>query len=628
MDPAAILDVDVLQLAESSILLAMEHCSSDDLFQQLLSLDDAIEAVKKCEQTLTPQLRAWKDHGFVAEAELGQKAVARLTTSLWKVENFQTNARHAFNLRARPLLQNRGLLNLPEEMLLGILHNFETSLDETTLRFDRDYKVNISTIQNVRLTCRRLCEIGSHLLVPCIRVTPNLSSLEHLEQVASHPTISRGLRLFCVNTAYYSAAMAGSFQRFSLRCYEKVAGLIEDYDDWDEDGEGIYGSKERMEDCVMRAKRILPSWEPLKIANLIGGGAQFDESALALLRGYERYQELYQQQNEILQNGRFTRAVAEAAERSHFTVCLFISDSYKGPDSDEGPNYFHKLSLAEALVADPDLVVDPDLLIKYSRIHEGHGWSKADASQAGEPPQSILYELPLAMHAAGATLAGLMVDTYHPYELSLNISEEQISGFGEISKNLKAFDFRMSHTFYDAGPVCSPKEMKGLFTYLSAVMGPQNVPSLSLGLLSIHMFNRDSHFERYTIGPLLVSETWQRLETLILATFDVHLNELEKLVSMLKSGVQIVFRTIFLSSGTWDRALDCIRSKAGSGSKLDHPRGAECEDMTKREYNDIFEESSAFGRPESKATQYIVSVEGVKHPLRYNAEATEATDEP
>ncbi|KAL1847796.1 hypothetical protein Daus18300_013838 [Diaporthe australafricana] len=523
MELLAILELDAVRPAKSRVLLALEHCESDDSFQQLLSIDSALEALR---ETVVPLAR---DNDILNGHDLAKsEAFADHTKLVEKFEELQTNARHAFNLRARKSLPEADIQSFPDEVLLVILHNFESSLDETTFRFDDDFSANTKTVQNIRLTCRRLCEISSHLLVARVNVSPNLSSLEHLDRIASHPTIPQGIRLLCVHMPVYSAAIAENFQRFSRKCYERVSDMREEYDHrmLEETIGHTQGHEEGVHDFFRRVNLIFPSLEPRRVKRLVKDGAPIDEPVLTLQRAHEHYRALYQQQNEIIQGGHFARAVAAAAARSHSSVFV------------------------RALVADRHLATDSDLIVRSAAMHKGHEWWEDEADQVAKMYQPMLYELPLAVDAAGATLAALGLSLNLPRDITLEITKEQVSGLDNVSKSLKSFRFFMDPDHEDSDePLRHPEEMKGLCTYLSAVMGQRIIPDLSLDVAFITKFDVGS-LQPNIMGSLLASRSWERLETLTLESCHIHFNELERLMSLLKPGVQMNLIELRLLSGT------------------------------------------------------------------------------
>lgn len=596
MDPELIanLELDALQpKMKSIVLIALTSFESDDLFQQLLSVDSALEALEESLEQLADEA---KDiHGgseFDDEYYVRDLQSSDLVKLIGKFEELQTTLRGRFNLRAQELLQGIRTPSFPsefpDEVLLNILNCFKSTLDKSQLYLDKGFASNIKTVQSIRLTCRRLCEISSHLLVPYMHITPTLSSLEHVDQVLSHPLISRGLRLLCVSVPILEADVAEDFNRFCDLSFDKLLNLLGWYYPYPGRPEVI---AKRIEDFFKKGDLAWYGLHELRQSGLInfGNDADLDLPRLSLrrlllrllLREHVRYRELHQKQEEILWSDRLTRAVAAAAARSPSGICLHITDTLTPTDLEGCDPY----GLRKALEDDPNLDVDLEYLIKSTRVLEGKMWQDLDVDHTSKFPQSILYELPLAICAAGATLTGFVINISSPFDPPfpiLSITQEHISALGRAFKNLEAFKFRM------------PGHIKGegFSSYLSAVTGARKIRNLSLGL----GFNQDptdptaTHlFNPITLVPVRILGTWGRLETLTLENCAMHLNELRGLLGVLKPGVNILFDGIELLSGTWEKALGCIRSKAGLGSQVIVPCPWDCVIMSESDYWEIFE---------------------------------------
>lgn len=659
MESIPVMKHDALQPAVPSVQLALEHIDSDDYFQQLLTIDSALQALVMSRNTLKLKLEAVKNRGLNDEERVLRQSLTETDTLLRRFEGYQTAARNRFSLRARSLRKvKKGILDVPNELLQNIFDNLRN--DTELLEFSPyhvDY-LGTENIQNVRLAHRRFLQASSHLLVRCLDVSLSTSSLERLEQVMCHPEISKGKRLLRIDMRYYSASVAGDFGWFSRKAHYQLQNMTESLEAAlhfrrektkarvSVDGEAMSGAtasldaaKEdavledamsedsssddyssehplsehpvledgALEDAVTKARRILSSWEPLMYEGPVVEAAHLvDEAGLALWRGHERYRALHLQQKEILQDGRFARAVAAAAARGHSggrpRVWLHMSDV---------ENKFDKIPPKRRETAELNLLADLDLLVQSMGIQVSP-WVEAD-----DAPQSLLYEVPLAMRAVGVSLAGLRIDINMPYNFDLSMSQEQLSGLREVAQTLEAFIFNLDEE--DVGWEGSPKTFAGFYAYLSAAMGQQNVPRLELCVEPQESFFR--------IGPLLASPSWPRLEMASIDMISISIHELRKLVGMLEPGVRLRLSQTRLTSGTWAAALDCLRSKAGRGSYIDDPRGAECDEMSEEDHREIFGEVGDHWNSTSRATQYITSVEGVKHPLRRNDEMIEADPE-
>lgn len=548
-----------------------------------------------------------------------QQSLSDLAILVNAFEELQAAARHRFELRARSLREEEtGILDFPDEVLMMVFENCRLPLDFPIFHLDPgDNKDDTTTIKNLRLTCRRFRQNSSHLLVRCLNISLDVSSLNHLDNILSHPEISRGERILRVDMRYYSAATAADFQAFSTMCYEKLRWELvclrlqaqQEENPWTQSRSLPKGmSLESAKVSMTGIQHILSLWEPFRNGTPIEDSAHLDEVALALRRGHKRYRKLFQQQDKILQDGHFARAVAAAARKSK--VWLSMSDTE-----------INSLNRPRFGRLDFTFIANPyRLQYDLTPMIRPQGSWRADGNAAGEVPKSLLYEIPLAMRRAEVKLVGLKVNIHYPPGLNLEMSKEQLSGLTDATKALKTFKFCMRKLDgRSIDPVPRPEDLRSFYAYLCATMGPRLVPNLHLDLP-----NKFGHPDgmRFPIEPLLCSLDWHGLKAAKLEYFDVSLQDLRHLMDMLEPGTRLGIEDIHLGSGTWAAALDCLRSKVSWDSFLNRPRGAEVDLMTDEEYNDVFNEDSEF---DSEATRYITSAEGVENPLRRNA--TEASME-
>jgi hypothetical protein len=215
--------------------------------------------------------------------------------------------------------------------------------------------------------------------------------------------------------------------------------------------------------------------------------ASLDPARLALLSGHERYQELFQEQQQILQDGRFCQAVAAIVAASKSEVSVSLSDELRHPwdkhwDPYEG-HYDHPPgSGGDFQKSDLELIANPHRLVHSIMVQPQQWWCARDDT-ALQIPQSLLYEIPLAIHSAGAKLHKLDIDITYPCTLNLNMSTQQMSSYAELRKHLEVFTFRMEAYFENIGHVYIQRpprdeELERFYAYIRAVTGSSEVPEV------------------------------------------------------------------------------------------------------------------------------------------------------
>lgn len=105
--------------------------------------------------------------------------------------------------------------------------------------------------------------------------------------------------------------------------------------------------------------------------------------------------------------------MSDTEPKSHDKVLLYVDQQFEDEDVD----------------SDFDPFADPNVLAQSSLI-QTQAWWRAEGDEAGEIPQSLLYELPLAMRTAQVRLAGLAVNIKSPSKL--NWPCHKISSLGSM----------------------------------------------------------------------------------------------------------------------------------------------------------------------------------------------------
>lgn len=85
--------------------------------------------------------------------------------------------------------------------------------------------------------------------------------------------------------------------------------------------------------------------------------------------------------------------MSDTESKRHDKVLMYVDQQFQDEDVD----------------SDFDMFADSDVLAQSSLI-QTQIWWRAEGDEAGEIPQSLLYELPLAMRTARARLAGVAVN--------------------------------------------------------------------------------------------------------------------------------------------------------------------------------------------------------------------------
>lgn len=160
---------------------------------------DGIESTQQSEESQNTELVGGVLNDYPGNFRLGGLKEAQISCGLHKV----------FDSPARSLVCPLKIHHLPDELLMGIFRHLR----------------NCDDIKRLRLSSKRINMTSSHLLINTLHVSPIPKSLERLDEVSRHPTISRGVRRLVASVDAYTPDLARDVQTFSERCVDELLNL-------------------------------------------------------------------------------------------------------------------------------------------------------------------------------------------------------------------------------------------------------------------------------------------------------------------------------------------------------------------------------------------------------------------
>lgn len=445
----------------------------------------------------------------------------------------QTDLHGASASNESSMLNPPKIYDLPDEILMAIFRHLRKCDD----------------IKRLRLSCQRLNKTSSHLLINTLHVSPNPKSLERLDQVACHPTISRGVRRLVASVDVYDPDLAGNMRTFASRCIEEL--LEFDF---------VHRScPERFE-----ARKILESW--LEFIDTFPAssevGAHLDVCHIsAVYNGWLEYRQLHSEQQTVLGNGRYPKDIASAIGKMACLDVLAIRDrSYSSADENAGMN-----DRLRSLVRNPTRLVEEMMLYTFS-------WQDAKIRHLADPPTDLLYEIPLAIHRAGSSLAHLRLDLTPPRSFRLQFCSSEKSQLESFAQNLKSFKLSVGAekpTWWNQpGAHRDTEEIENFERFLAVFASPDKLETLSLDLAfrerDCLRANRSHDPNRTSIGPLLFD--WHKHQNIHLKNCSITLEELQTFVSLPRKKPAVLgLWYVYLLDGTWAEAVEILRSEVLSG---------------------------------------------------------------
>lgn len=452
----------------------------------------------------------------------------------FKLAEAHTALRQVFGSIARPLIRPLKIHDLPDELLMDTFGYLRSRAD----------------IKNLRLSSHRLNKTSSHLLMDTVYVSLNPKSLERLSEVSHHATISRGIRRLVASVDVYNADSARSVESFAARC-------IQELDD-------LYQNTGRNYSLRRETAEILRSWTaiPETITDTYNDGAHLDETDVsALYNGWLRYHQLYHEQQMVLRRGRFPRVIASAIGRMPCIEDLVIRDRSRSSD-DEQPRSSRTFEKLGNLVRNRTRLVEEMMLHTFS-------WQKARTARVEDPPTQLLYQIPLAIHDAGYSVAHLRFDLTPPHSFQLQPSIREMFRLILFANGLKSFNFSArAEPASLRRPSRDAEEKKSLDLFLAAFMKSMNLDSVALDFAfeerDCLAANRTPDPNRTSIGPLL--DNLHQPQNIHLKNCSLTLKELRTFVRLPRKEPAVLgLWYVYLLDGDWADAVELLRSEVLRG---------------------------------------------------------------
>jgi hypothetical protein len=300
-------------------------------------------------------------------------------------------------------------LDLPIDITLQIIGEFRSvpviEKDGLYNTFQREWK-GLAAIQACRLTCRALNELVSCMLCPMFRGGLERKTMERIKNLSKNKLIAEGMRAVEINLAFRPRSIAKDVKEYFEFAAEKVYAHGR-HCDWDTEFEEFEDDDESPEALEYRAllaakdmfRLIERSWRQLanpktRTPEDFQGNSLYQQ---IFKDCFQRYGMMQEEEDQIVADGTFVQAIAEAMAQSSRTVFLSFIDS---PLS--GTGFPKTLAVAR----------DPTLLT--AEILEPHDWLKAEERKFDGKllPARILVELPIACERLGAPLQGLHIGCF------------------------------------------------------------------------------------------------------------------------------------------------------------------------------------------------------------------------
>ncbi|KAI0849577.1 hypothetical protein F5Y00DRAFT_268996 [Daldinia vernicosa] len=412
--------------------------------------------------------------------------------------------------------KHSGILDLPGEVLLMIFEEFKNFYQDPNMRNTRIYKNR--NIVNVRLTCKKFCSVSSHLLLDSVNVEINLRSVQRFQDISKHPLIARGVRSIRILLHYHSGSLAENLSTYGIHQAQRIRDIVRALESIINRDYELYTeiSLNRMREECHQGLKIAEAWQHLGQSNDEG---LFERMARS---GYDIYRSLYEEQELLREQRRFSRHVAEGIARMSGVRQL---EFYDIPES-----RYEYTSISDLMEHDKimNMLVSP------------LSWKEGDDYRPASPPCEIVFDLPLALRELRVQLTSLRIAAalYRP---EINVpSQERSADLTAAMQSLRTFT-------YACNSIHRRPPWTLTYHYILAALNNSNIEEIYINYFSVTM--------ECLFDQMIPRRDWPSLKKVELRYCYFHTGCLSRFLNGCNPAV---FKYLGLHSMTWSGGADVL----------------------------------------------------------------------
>ncbi|KAH6623439.1 hypothetical protein F5144DRAFT_539596 [Chaetomium tenue] len=466
------------------------------------------------------------------------------------------------NQLSHPYPKSSKVLDLPDELLLGIFEHVENF--DFNAQVVQRHEPGMVDIQNVRLVCRRFCNVSSQLLVRSVRIGLDESSLVRLDEISRSRGIAKGVRAVRVVLDFYNPSFT-NFDLFISNQADQLQRGVEWLSDEMEMGsiKGIsQQTASQMIDSRLAAKSTL---RRLQVAPGDPDNSEYSVDdhlrRVHLEEIQKRYLLLLEKQTSLLNSGKFVNIVSSAIARMPCARALEFSE--RNPDGKS----------EELMTPEGDVW---EILFRF--ILQPMTSHDADIYDLELPNYQCIVDLLDATRRAGTLLYTIGIKLWllgSPGTLAPAPDRKQ--EFSSGMQQLKDFKFSYGGTLRD-------RDVEGVSKFLSACLDTSSLQRLDLDISG--WVRRSATIE---LGRVLGLRPRKQLTDISLFNTNIDLPMLVRLFKQLPEKIRVLtLSEVRLFNGRWETLLDGFRKKRPDLVLIEDLEGAECDNMSRRDYKRIF----------------------------------------
>lgn len=500
----------------------------------------------------------------------------------------------AWKTTARPLT----VADMPNEVLTRIFANFKDGpVPQTQVNkspFDDPLpRPDLASIKNIRLTCRAFCEVASEVLLPVVDFSFSQSSIQRLEQISCHPTISKSVRVLRVHANPYIRGLINDPDCFSEEACSELNRIREGFgadaapmeDDAVEvaisDGAILQAQNPSLSDLELEVAsdecfRIMTTLTkmidcPQPETSL---DPYEDKISKAIDEARQEYERRFLEQDDLMRDPQALANVINAVTRMPNIQRFCIPDEgnrHRDNIFRSGPDKRYDASKYAAGMAAPNPFWE-------LMVHGGYE-EYSLVPPYDEPLLPLLHKLPLVLQVPKKNLTHLDINLPPMNTYDMKPLAEDFLHLQQSFQSLKSVHIKILET-------CFALESEATLAMTYSLLKTMLV-SPRLEVIKLENLRRGRRPRilppEHSIAHVLASLPWNNLRSLCLNYFSIKVGELRSIFQRVPGKIHLELSNGFLLEGTWAEALDILRGRVDSSSQIVSARGVEILGMSRQE---------------------------------------------
>ncbi|KAL9026726.1 MAG: hypothetical protein Q9180_007437, partial [Flavoplaca navasiana] len=522
------------------------------LYQQLRELD-------RSDERLTKQISRFRRYRHFIETggtftegssqDVSLESIDAQCETLFSYRELNSTHRQTLlediNICSRPRLRPLTVLDLPDEILLRVCE-YVRGWQPDVLRFGSSFLNTSNDVKNLRLTCWRFCNTSSHLFLPFVRVELNQASLERLNAISQHPTISKGVRVVRTVLDYYDYELANDFGFFAEFSAARMGEYANSLELWLSLGTENLAQNNMITETLRKARLLETSWLSFVNDGIDHATSKTYPSYQDLLHmAHEEYQARATDQKQVCEKGYFIHSVATAFARMPRARRVEIQQ--------------HDDEVIFRKPAAPICAGEDACFVSW--MLQPMNWDTARQWGLRTPHIDAL-ALPGAMYEADVLPQSLDIKITSLPESNDFLTAKELRRLSMGAQQLKDIKIMLQRhrTANDPEFRLHPEtaELHQLRDYIDAVLNTDSIERLSLDFECF--FDEDTNLS-IDLGSLMTFRAWGNLVEVSWSSVSLHQKEIECFFKQRRKPLESLrLSTVHLLTGSWVDTLEVLRT--------------------------------------------------------------------